>query len=175
MKYVSGVNELLRFIVIGLFPEGGDTAMDMTLGNGHDTDFLSGIFKNVVALEIQKEAVDKYIPPENVRVYNMDHGEAGVLDVKPDLVVYNLGYLPGGEKTITTKAETTIKSLDAVLKMMNSGGFVVITLYYSHDNGLEAGKVLEYVRNLPLMFGVMHHQFINRGNEPPSLIVIEKR
>ncbi len=175
MRYVSGVNELLRFIVNGLFPQGGETAIDMTLGNGHDTDFLSGIFDKVVSLDIQKSAVDKYNSPLNVDAINMDHANIGILNINPELVIYNLGYLPGGEKSITTKAETTVKSLDSVLQMIKPGGFCVITLYYSHDDGQEAKKVLEYVRKLPGNFGVMHHEFINRGNEPPSLIVIEKR
>lgn len=175
MRYVNGVTELTRFIVRGLFPEKGELAFDMTLGNGHDTMFLSENFKKVIAMDIQKEAVDQFQAPENVVKMVKDHSRTEDLEGEPDLVIYNLGYLPGHSKTITTRAETTIKSLEIMLKKVKPGGFIIIAVYYGHDGGEEGEKVLRFVRGLDKNYGVMHHEFINRGNNPPSLLVIERR
>ena len=175
-SYVTGVTDLSHQLIRRLFPKGGQVAIDATLGNGHDTDFLASLFDTVYALDISPEAVDNYQNPENVVKVCMDHAAIESFHAHPELIVYNLGYLPGSDKSLTTRAETTITSLKGALNMLQPGGFISIALYTGHDAGSEAQAVLSFIKKLSSKhFGVMHHTFINRGNHPPSLLIIEKK
>lgn len=175
-SYVTGVTDLSHRIIQRLFPLGGTLAMDATLGNGHDTDFLATLFKNVYAMDISCEAVDRYEAPANVLKFCMNHAAIESFPAHPDLIVYNLGYLPGSDKTTTTCPSTTLASLDAAVKILKAGGFISVALYTGHDGGREAEAVLQFAADLPSAnYGVIHHGFINRGNHPPSLLIIEKK
>lgn len=174
--YVTGVTDLSHQIIRRLFPQGGKLAIDATLGNGHDTDFLATLFATVYAIDVSPEAVENYQNPKNVMKACMDHAAIESFHAQPELIVYNLGYLPGSDKSLTTVAESTLISLEAGLKMLCPGGFISIALYTGHDNGHEARAILSFVEALSTKhFGVMHHTFINRGNHPPSLLIIEKK
>ena len=159
-----------------LFPQGGELAIDATLGNGHDADFLAGLFGEVIAIDLQQSCIDEYQSPPNVRKYCMNHSKIEGFNAKPDIIVYNLGYLPGADKSITTQAGTTIESLRQALEMIRPGGIILVALYYGHDGGKEAEAVLDFLAGIPTdCFGVMHHVFLNRGNTPPSLVMIERK
>lgn len=183
-KYVNSVNNLMRFLVKGIFENGGNIAIDATLGRGNDAIFLSSLFKKVYAMDIQKEAVlefENFInqednPIKNIEVRLMSHADIDDIDEEVDLIVYNLGYLPGANKDITTNAKSTIESLRKAVKMIKKG-FIIIALYSGHEEGkIEAESVISFVSGLNTKeYAVMHHTYINRGNNPPSLIVIEKR
>lgn len=174
--YVTGVTDLSHQLIKRLFPNGGQVAIDATLGNGHDTDFLATLFDTVYALDISSEAVDNYHEPKNVVKVCMDHAAIESFHAHPELIMYNLGYLPGSDKSLTTRAETTIASIKGGLKMLQPGGFISIALYTGHDAGCEARAILSFIKTLSTKhFGVIHHTFINRGNHPPSLLIIEKK
>ena len=85
-KYVSDVSILSHNIIKEYIPE-KDVAIDATLGNGYDCDFLSENFKKVYAFEIQKDACDKYIDKNNnVIVINESHdNDVEVLEELVDL------------------------------------------------------------------------------------------
>jgi hypothetical protein len=156
-----------------------EVAIDATLGNGYDSDFLSSLFKKVISFEIQKTAIDNYNKhkKENVTIISDSHENIlkHVKD-KVDCVLYNLGYLPGGDKSITTKAETTIKSIEESLNLLKPGGIISISIYVGHEEGAkEKVKILEFVSKLPKNeYGVMLHTFVNRNNKAPMLLIIEK-
>ena len=99
--------------------------MDLTMGNGLDTLFLAQRFRQVTAIEIQAEAVARFRPPANVTVLNMDHSKIEGLNIEPEVAVYNLGYLPGHDQGIRTRADTTIRSLEIILQRLKIGGFVL--------------------------------------------------
>ncbi|MBQ1341527.1 MAG: class I SAM-dependent methyltransferase, partial [Erysipelotrichaceae bacterium] len=94
-----------------------------------------------------------------------------------DLAVYNLGYLPKGDKNITTTADGTISSLEKVLKILSVNGLVSLTLYWGHPEGKEEReRVLEYVRALDgSQFHVLYMQLINQENTPPELLLITRK
>lgn len=52
---------------------------------------------------------------------------------------YNLGWLPGGDKSITTNLEDTIASIDSAKRLIKSGGMISVMLYAGHT---EVGCVL---------------------------------
>ena len=67
-----------------------------------------------------------------------------------DLIAYNLGYLPGGDKEITTKAESTIKSCENALRTLSPSGLLSITVYPAHPQGaVESKKLFEWLESLP--------------------------
>lgn len=178
-RYVSDVNELSHHI-IKRFGYKFDIAVDATLGNGYDTDFLSKNFSKVYSFDIQKCAINTYQSKNinNVVLVNNSHEDfSKYINGKVDCIVYNLGFLPGGDKNITTKCQSTLMSLESSLNIIDKGGLITIALYRGHEEGKkEESAVISFAQNLPKeKYGVMLHSFINRNNTAPFLIVIEKK
>ena len=93
----------------------------------------------------------------------------------PKCIVYNLGYLPGADKSITTVHDTTIKSLKQALDCVVEGGAIFITCYPGHAAGkIETKAVQEFCKTLdPKIWNVCTHSWLNRNNHP-ELIVLQK-
>ena len=157
-KYVADIS-VISHSIIENFLENKNCAIDATLGNGHDTDFLKENFKKVYSFDIQEEACKSYINEE------------------VDCIMYNLGFLPGGNKEITTMHESSLKSIKDGLELLASGGIMTICIYTGHNEGkIEESCIMEYLQSIPKnKFGVMEHSFINRKNNPPKLVVVEKK
>ena len=70
-KYVGNISDLSHYIIKD-FVENKNVAIDGTLGNGFDTDFLASLFHKVYSFDIQKEACENYIKnnKENVNIIN---------------------------------------------------------------------------------------------------------
>lgn len=178
-RYVSDVSNLSHYIIKN-FCQNFDYAVDATLGNGHDTDFLRECFKQVYAFDIQKSAIENYSREnhDNVELIHDSHENIrSHIEVGVDCIVFNLGFLPGGDKSITTQKHSTLKGLNDSLGIIRSGGIITVALYSGHKEGKEESEaLLSWAENLPKsQYGVMYHTFINRSNNPPSLIVIEKK
>ena len=123
------VVDLVKSIVAGVVSE-GDTVVDATVGNGNDTLFLArlvGEKGKVYGFDIQQEAINntgellKDLGLQN-RVNlicdgheNMDKYITG--DVKA--VIFNLGYLPGGNRGITTLPNTTLSAVESPLSFFS--------------------------------------------------------
>lgn len=179
-KYVSDISDLSHNIIDN-YLENRVIAIDGTLGNGFDTDFLSDKFKHVYTFDIQKEACEKYIckNKENVTVINDSHHKLKeyVKEDSVNCIMYNLGFLPGGDKSITTLVETTMESIEAGLELLDKNGIMTIAVYRGHEEGkIEENSILDYVKKLPKnIYGVMLHEYLNRAKSAPLLIVIEKK
>ena len=95
-KYVSDVSNIYHNIITS-FIENKNIAIDATLGNGHDCDFLSELFKKVYAFDIQEEAVNSYKSKnkENVEVILDSHEnfETYIKEENVDCIVYNLSLI----------------------------------------------------------------------------------
>ena len=177
-KYVSDVS-LLSHSIIKEYIEDKIVAVDATLGNGYDCDFLSSCFEKVFAFEIQKDACEKYIDKNNnVIIINDSHHKIDEY-VKEEIncVCYNLGYLPGGDKDITTLAETSLKSIQIALELLAPNGLMSIAIYRGHKKKKKKENcILKYLRELPKnKFGVMLHECINRSSTAPLLVIVEKK
>lgn len=114
--------------------------IDMTCGNGHDTLFLAQHFKRVLAVDIQKEALERTQAlcqdHKNIDYQHMNHADIDFACYQPILgAIYNLGYLPKGDKSIITQAKSTAISLEKLLPYLKA--FLVITTYRRHPGGLE--------------------------------------
>jgi hypothetical protein len=90
--------------------------------------------------------------------------------------MYNLGYLPGGDKNITTEVNSTINSIKVALKLLKDNGLMTICIYNGHSEGkLERDSLMRFLSTLSKKdYGVMLHNFFNRTNAP-ELMVIEKK
>lgn len=177
-KYVGDLSNLAHNIIKNYCLE-FEAAIDATLGNGYDSDFLSTTFNKVFCFEIQEAAIDSYKArkKENVTIISDSHENLlSHINVMVDCVIYNLGYLPGGDKNITTKADTTIESIKQALKILKPGGIISISIYVGHNEGeVEKDKIIQFVNDLPKNeFGAMLHTYINRNNKAPMLLIIEK-
>lgn len=177
--YTGNISDLSHYIIENFVLNKG-VAIDATLGNGHDTDFLSNIFDFVYAFDIQKQACDRYILNGigNVAVINDSHHLLKkYINKNVDCIIYNLGFLPGGDKNITTKHNTSLESIKEGLDILNSNGIMVVCIYRGHIEGkIEESFILDYLKTLSKNeFGVMVHSYLNRDNIAPLLVVIEKK
>jgi len=156
-----------------------ETALDATLGNGHDTEFLLGHFARVYAFDIQEAAIarwrDRNLP--GLTVIHDSHAHLHEHIHEPlDCAMYNLGYLPGSDKTIVTEPASTLPSIDCALALLKPGGLMTIAIYVGHDAGRrEAEAVGAHLAELPPReYGVISHKLHNRSDKAPFLMVIEK-
>ena len=124
------------------------TGVDMTVGKGNDIDFLCERCGFVYGFDIQKQAIeitaDRLQNYSNYKLINDDH--VNILDYinEPiDFAVYNLGYLPGFDKSITTNAETTLQSLRYVFELLKPFGWVLICFYPGHEQGRKELDIVE--------------------------------
>lgn len=170
----------------------GDTAVDATAGNGHDTLALAklvGSSGKIYAFDIQETALDNtksLLDREGFfdrcsLICGSHHDMAGSLPEKEKgriaAVVFNLGYLPGGEKAKTTKRETTLPAIEQALELIRPGGIVAITMYGGHEEGAaEKMELLSFSENLSS--GEYHAAYIsllNQKKNPPELLLITKK
>jgi hypothetical protein len=97
------------------------------------------------------------------------------------LVVFNLGYLPGGNKEIVTGADGTVEALRAAERAVCAGGTCSATLYPGHPEGrLEEAAVLQHAADLPFgQWSVHYTQWLNQrnkktGGRAPSLCLMQR-
>lgn len=165
----------------------GDVAVDATMGNGKDTQFLCelvGEEGHVYAFDVQKEAVERTAASlkeagyENRATLLLDGHETMKEHVKsaPRVVMFNLGWLPGAEHIVTTKTETTLTAVQAAIELIVPGGFVSICVYPGHEEGTkELHALLDWAGKLSVReYNVLHHAFINAREGTPELILIQK-
>ena len=63
--------------------------------------------------------------------------------------MFNLGYLPGGNKKITTMRETTMPAIEAAISLLDRDGILLIAIYPGHEEGDAEGKMVgEYLSTL---------------------------
>lgn len=162
--------------------------IDATCGNGHDSLFLANHLNggSLYCIDIQKTAIDstkslleKNLPTsqlDSIYFFNQSHETFPSEIPCCDLIIYNLGYLPGGDKNQTTDTSSTIKSFKNALQLLKPQGLISITCYPGHAEGaLEQEALLNTVRLLsPQDYLVCHHIFENRKAAPSLLLVFKK-
>jgi len=152
-------------------------AVDMTVGRGRDFLALTKIANKVIGFDIQKIAIEetkKLVQNEAINyslIYDNHENIAKYITEPIDLAVYNLGYLPNGDKQIITESNSTLKSLEALLPLMAAKGLVIIVLYPHNQNEIKTIK--EYVSSLSSGYDVLDYQILNRL-QAPEIITIEK-
>ncbi len=157
-------------------------AVDMTCGNGNDTLFLAGLFDEVHGFDIQEVSVENtlYLLEEN-NIKNVGLHIDSFVNVdeyidEADVFVYNLGYLPGGDKSIVTRTEDTLASLEKVLKLLKSDGIVSIMSYPGHEEGNREYEAVEDLLSAldNKGFEVVKFAPINKHFSPVLFIIVKK-
>ena len=166
----------------------GDICIDATAGRGRDTLFLCslvGEHGRVTAFDIQSDAVDS----TNTLLAQEGYSDIGraVLDSHANIdsyeqpgtvscVVYNFGWLPGGDHNVFTLPDSSIESLNKALELLRPGGMIAMCIYYGKQNGFaERDRLLEFLEGLDhRKYSSYVGSFVNRPNCPPITAFILK-
>lgn len=162
-----------------------DCCVDATAGNGNDTEFLCSMTGNggkVYAFDIQEEALDH----TRQRLEKAGYLDCAVLirdghermkeyvTESVTAIVFNFGYLPGGDHRIATRPDTSVPAVKCGLELLKPGGVMSLCIYSGGDTGYEErDALLAYVRNLdPKKWLVIVNSYYNRKNDPPIPVFI---
>ena len=64
-----------------------------------------------------------------------------------DAAIFNLGYLPKGNK-IVTKPETTIMAINEIFDILSIEGIIILVIYHGHEEGKVEKALLEFYKTL---------------------------
>lgn len=131
----------------------GGIAVDFTMGNGHDTLWLCravGPNGHVYSFDIQEGAklsTEKLLSIENVDnatlILDSHSNVKNYVNDKICVGLFNLGFLPGGDKSITTMTETTLPAIQAGIDLLDDDGALLIAVYPGHAEGTKEGIFIE--------------------------------
>ena len=163
----------------------GETVIDATAGNGYDTLFLAklvGESGKVFSFDVQQEAIDSTKAKlEEAKLENVSlilDGHQHVLNYVTEEIsaaIFNLGYLPGSDQSITTTGETTWKAVTDMLSLLKKNGLIILVIYHGHEEAKVERHFLEDCL-ATLDSGttqVLQYQFVNRPTAP-FIVAIEK-
>lgn len=159
----------------------GDAAVDATVGNGHDTLFLAqcvGLKGEVIGFDVQQQALDNAKhrlrdSDVSINLHCAGHEEMDTyVQQEVAAVMFNLGYLPGSDKSTITQTETTLLALSKALALLKNGGVLSVMCYPGHAGGdVESRAVTNFFENLD---GSRMFRREGAGEKSPFLIVIQK-
>jgi SAM-dependent methyltransferase len=177
----------LSHLFLRQFVNCGDHVIDATCGNGHDTLLLAelvGTSGRVWAFDIQEKALQSTSERlssagflERVELILASHETiANRCRGTFRAVTFNLGYLPGGNRDLITRPESTLAALEQSLKILAPSGVIAITIYPGHDGGrLEQITVEEWANELcPSDCFVWRMGQLNVQDTAPYFILIQK-
>ena len=160
----------------------GDCCIDATMGKGGDTYYLcskTGESGKVYAFDVQadalrqtREKLDKHKMNAELILDGHEHMKEYVKEMAVSCIMFNLGYLPGGDHHLATKTNTTIQAVEAGLGMLKTGGIMSICIYSGGDSGFEEPINIDdyakenhfstswFIRNFKLYTGITPKQYI---------------
>ena len=166
----------------------GDRAIDATMGNGHDTALLCSLVGpegRVYAFDVQPaalEATRRRLAEEGLagqaELFLLGHEHMRETVGEPvKAIVFNLGWLPGGDHRITTLTETTLPAIQQALALLMPMGVLVICVYPGHPEGeKEQEMVTRLLSSLsPREYNVLMQQFLNAGAGAPLCFAVQKQ
>lgn len=146
VRLTDRAHEIVRSVV-----KPGETVIDATAGNGHDAHFLASLVGPdgmLFAFDVQAAALERTGErlAENglaqVTLLQRDHAQ--MKDAVPSkqhgrvaAVMFNLGWLPGSDKSVITQTESTLSAIHAALQLVRPGGVITILAYPGHPGGDE--------------------------------------
>lgn len=195
-RIVKWGQELLSEVV-----QAGDLVVDLTAGNGQDTlELFQMVGKSgqVIAFDVQSQALlatrdrlvavgaqirlqQQEIQPlqrePGIDLLEMDHAEfSRIVPAAPKGIIANLGYLPGGQRELVTRPESTVLALEQSCSLLADGGRLAVVVYPGHPGGTEEGMAVTH------FFTELHdpnfhvlQMKVNNRPQAPFLFVAEKR
>jgi len=158
---------------------------DFTMGNGHDTLYLCSLVPDgtVYAFDIQKQALintknrldEAGVSAKTVLIQDSHENAKNYMDGEIDAGMFNLGYRPGGDKTVHTMHQTTLCAVKDAIDMLKKGGVIVISVYPGHEEGRkEAELLLEMLSHYDKkLYSVARFHLVN-SPDAPFVIAVEK-
>ncbi len=174
----------------------GDVVVDGTAGNGHDTVFLAQHVLpggQVFAFDVQEEAIARTreqvaslglqaTSADDIILHHAGHERMaellpGALHGGLRAVMFNLGYLPGGDKSRITRTETTMHALQQALEWLAPDGVMTVVVYPGHEGGREEADMVErWTQLLPSAeFEAQRIGFVNFRPTTPFCLVVRKK
>ena len=163
ISLVNAAHNLIRDVL-----HTGAIAVDATVGNGHDTLFLVeqvspsgrvfGFDIQLAAIESTRAKVGSHCNvsqlPDRLTLIQASH--ADMSDKIPahyhgniSAIMFNLGYLPGGDKSIITRTDSTVTALNSASRILSSNGIITVLAYPGHQGGdLETDQVKNWCEQL---------------------------
>jgi predicted methyltransferase len=176
---------------VARFLRPGEIAIDATAGNGHDTLFLARIVGEtgrVYACDVQSEAIESTAERlraagiGNVTLVQGDHARLEQLIPagcrgRVGAVMFNLGYRPGGNKTIATELASTVRAVETALTLLRPGGVLSVVGYVGHPGGREETLAVECLLDGldPERFETLHRPDETATSLQPRLYVVSVR
>ena len=152
---VSLVKEVHRRLAEAIGP--GDLCLDATAGNGLDTLFLArqvGDDGTVHAIDVQDDALritasllEQHGLKDRVSTHLTCHSKMETIlpgNAKGQIraITFNLGYLPKGDKSITTEPATTLAALRSAYDWLAKAGALSVLCYRGHPGGKTEEKAV---------------------------------
>ena len=170
----------------------GDCVVDATAGNGHDTCFLAKLVSpggRVFAFDVQAEAIastiarlagaglDAACTLIHDSHHRLDHHLPGELRGHLSAAMFNLGWLPGHDKTCITRTDTSLQAIKLALDWLSPGGLLTVVVYPGHAGGdEEAQTVGSWLSALASNeHEVRHLRPANRVGKSPECWAVRKR
>lgn len=169
----------------------GDLAIDATLGNGHDSLFLAqcvgesghvyGFDVQLKALQASRQRLMQQGLLAGVTLFHASHAQ--MIDLIPPqlqgqikAIMFNLGYLPGADKSIITQTHTTLLAMDAACRLLSEQGVLTVLAYPGHVGGDEETRCLEQWLQRLNADCYQSHIIYSQQHKPtaPRLFVIRK-
>jgi len=184
MSFRNAVN--LSHLCVKRVVKPGDTVIDATCGNGHDTLFLAGLVTSgrVLAFDISPLAIantaarlEAYGLSHRVELFQEDFRTLRDYVSSPvAAIMFNLGYLPGSSRETATVAECSRQAIQAAAALLQPGGVMTVVCYPGHEEGAEETRqVLAVTGELNQQeFEVLKVNFINQVHHPPLLVVVQR-
>lgn len=166
----------------------GDLCIDATAGKGRDTLFLCSLVGEtgrVLAMDVQADAVAQTTAllteqgcVDRVQVVQDCHSRMGAY-AQPesvDGIMFNFGWLPGGDHNLFSGPDTSIAAVKAGLELLKPGGVMTLCIYHGRNNGTaERDALLAFLPTIDnRRYTVIKGDFINRTGDIPIPVCIIK-
>lgn len=163
--------------IIDLYVNDKSICADLTAGNGHDTQYLANKAQAVYAFDIQPQAIEetkkKIQNHTNVTCILDSHVKVKHYVKEPlDFAIFNFGYLPKGDKTITTNAASSLLAVQETLDLLTANGILCLCFYPGHEEGKkEMQLLLDYLYTQNVLLS--HYETLQE--HAPQLYIVSKR
>lgn len=165
----------------------GDTVIDATMGNGFDTVKLAqwvGPEGRVHAFDVQEVALHstaarlaEHNLMERCHLHLQGHQfMADTVTEEVAVVLFNLGYLPGQDKQLTTQVDTTLQAMEQALRCLRDHGLLIVVVYPGHDEGQREQIALDrWIKTVDTMrYRSLRYQFENTAAPAPYVLAVER-
>ena len=146
-------------------------AIDATIGNGYDTIYLANYYQKVIGIDIRplaiKRSKEKTKELNNVEIYLDDFNNIDKYNYA-NLIIFNLGFLPGSNKKIKTQDYTSDQAILKAYSILD--GILLVACYIQHEGGYEEYKRLINTLNENNIEYILEDNFENKE----KLIIIKK-